>query len=242
MWTLLETESTALTAAAEARFRELVGRVGWITFNTRPDVAYAHSILCKWVHTPTVGADQLLTRTLRYLQETRDYSLHYPRLGSGAFLGWADADFAGDHITSRSHSGIVFTFNGVAVAWVSKQQGTVSLSTMEAETRAASLCAQMAAGFRILLADFAAPRSSPTPIFEDNRAALLMASQGSGIRKVKHVLIKLHFLMELVQDGTVRVIDVDTNEQLADALTKPLVKETLAFLALRLLGMSPARA
>jgi hypothetical protein len=108
---------------------------------------------------------------------------------------------------------------------------------MEAEARAASLCAQMAAGYRILLADFGAPRIAPTPIFEDNRAALLMATQGSGIRKVKHVLIKIRFLMELVQDGTVQVLSIATEMQLADVLTKPLVKDTLASFTRQLLGM-----
>ena len=41
---------------------------------------------------------------------------------------------------------------------------------------------------------------------------------------MKHAAIDFHFIREQVQNGTLRVSRVSSDDQLADALTKPLPK------------------
>ena len=48
--------------------------------------------------------------------------------------------------------------------------------------------------------------------------------------KTKHIVIKYHFLTELVQDKEVRLEYVNTKEQIEDILTKPLPKDALLYL------------
>ena len=58
---------------------------------------------------------------------------------STALHGWTDADWGGDMDDRKSTSGYVYTFAGGAIAWRSKKQATVSLSSTEAEYVAATL-------------------------------------------------------------------------------------------------------
>jgi hypothetical protein len=55
-------------------------------------------------------------------------------------LGYADAGLGGDLDTRRSTTGYVFKVFGGVVAWKSKRQSTVALSTMEAEYVFCRLC------------------------------------------------------------------------------------------------------
>ena len=55
-------------------------------------------------------------------------------------LAYSDSDYAGDLDSSKSTSGYVFKMNSGAVAWSSKKQPVVSLSTTEAEFIAATAC------------------------------------------------------------------------------------------------------
>ena len=48
-------------------------------------------------------------------------------------VGYSDADMAGDIDSRRSTSGYLVTFAGGAVAWQSRLQKCVALSTTEAE-------------------------------------------------------------------------------------------------------------
>ena len=43
---------------------------------------------------------------------------------------------------------------------------------------------------------------------------------------MKHVAIDFHFIRDQVQSGSLRVAHVSSNDQLADALTKPLSRST----------------
>ena len=57
-----------------------------------------------------------------------------------------------DWTTRRSTSGYAFFLGGAAIAYLSKKQPTVALSSTEAEIMAASICALEAVYLRTLLA------------------------------------------------------------------------------------------
>ncbi|KAG3073385.1 hypothetical protein PI125_g22248 [Phytophthora idaei] len=54
-------------------------------------------------------------------------------------VGYRDAEFAADKQDRTSVTGSFATPDGMAVGWICKKQGGVSLSTMEAEYTAASV-------------------------------------------------------------------------------------------------------
>ena len=56
--------------------------------------------------------------------------------------GWTNADSGGDIDSSRSTSSFLFTFAGGAIAWRTKKQAIVALSSTETEYIAATITAK----------------------------------------------------------------------------------------------------
>lgn len=67
--------------------------------------------------------------------------------------GYFDFDWAGDHTTKKSTSGIIFMLNGCPVNWYSKTQAMVALSSTEAEYVALTLATKEATWIRLLFTE-----------------------------------------------------------------------------------------
>ena len=78
----------------------------------------------------------------------------------------------------------------------------------------------------------------PVVMFCDNTSAINISKNPVMHSKTKYIVIKYHFVRELVQDKEIRLEYVHSKEQIADIFTKPLPKD--AFLYLRgKLGVIP---
>ena len=71
----------------------------------------------------------------------------------------------------------------------------------------------------------------PVVMFCDNTSAIKICKNLMMHSKTKHIVIKYHFVRELVQDKEIRLEYVHTKEHIVDIFTKPLPKD--AFLYLR---------
>ncbi|KRY25340.1 Retrovirus-related Pol polyprotein from transposon TNT 1-94, partial [Trichinella britovi] len=80
---------------------------------------------------------------------TKTAKLVYRRT-ENALTVYSDSDFGNDRDDRRSISGCVVCHSGAAIAWTSKKQRTVALSTTEAEYMALSHAAQETAWLRSL--------------------------------------------------------------------------------------------
>ncbi len=77
--------------------------------------------------------------------------------------------------------------------------------------------------FRNVLAELGFPLPSPSPLLVDNKSLIELATRFSGNHKrVRHFLVRIHFLMEQVKEKTISMEYVDTAANTADQLTKPL--------------------
>ena len=59
-------------------------------------------------------------------------------------------------------------------------------------------------------------------VFEDNMGALELSKVPKMRPRTKHINIKYHHFRQHVQDGTITVQHITTEEQVADIFTKPL--------------------
>jgi hypothetical protein len=59
-------------------------------------------------------------------------------------------------------------------------------------------------------------------VFEDNSGALKLARLPKLCPRTKHINICYHHFREHVGKGLVKIFPIDTKDQIADALTKPL--------------------
>ncbi|KAK2980732.1 hypothetical protein RJ640_011712 [Escallonia rubra] len=154
-------------------YRQLVGSLIYLTL-TRPDISYAVGVMSRYMQNPKKLHLEAVRRILRYVKGTLDYGIIYKKGGDCKLVGFCDADYAGDHDTRcsttglvgfsdsdwagclddrRSTSGSIFNLGSGTITWTSKRQATVALSSSEAEYIAATSSACQAVWLRKLLAD-----------------------------------------------------------------------------------------
>ena len=145
-----------------------------------------------------------------------------------SFVGYSDADWAGDPVTRRSTTAFAFLCNHVAIAWCSKRQKTVAASTVEAVYQAGAAAAREALWLRKLAADLDLEEGA-IPINIDNQGALSVARNPVTSSHSKHIDVHHHLLRERVARGEVAVRYCPTELMVADILTKALPANKFCF-------------
>jgi hypothetical protein len=176
-----------LTPQEHNQYRNLIGSMLYLSCWTRPDIAFAVSELSRFVSSPCQIHMLAAKHLLRYLKGTKDLGLQFTkpkdqssRNQTNILWGFVDSDWAGCPLTRRSTTGYVLMLNGAAVAWKSKRQPIVALSTAEAEFVAASSMIQETIYIRTLLHNLGYSQTAPTIIYEDNATCLKWANGAVG--------------------------------------------------------------
>ena len=140
---------------------------------------------------------QATKRILRYLCGTIDYGI---LLASGpcdnSFSSYADADWGRDIGTRRSISGVLHRIGNSSIAWASKLQPTVSLSSIEAEYRVLTDAAKDIIHFRRLFAEIGLQPVTATPLYSDNQSCIRLVDNPVIHAHTKHIEIQHHFICE----------------------------------------------
>ena len=67
------------------------------------------------------------------------------------------------------------------------------------------------------------PQYEPTVVFADNKSMITLATDYSeNLKRVKHFIRKINFLIEQVNASLIQFQYVETSDNTADILTKPL--------------------
>ncbi|KAK8945192.1 hypothetical protein KSP39_PZI008471 [Platanthera zijinensis] len=161
---------------------------------------------------------------LKYVKLTSDMGLLYRR-GMGFELhGYMDVDYGGDSDDRKSTSGYVFLAGTSVMSWCSKKQDSVSVSITEAKYKASALAAQEAIWLRRLVEDIHMKVRGLTLLCGDNKSALKLVNNPVCHAITKHIEIEHHFIREKVLEGSLMVKHVQSADNVADILTKPLAK------------------
>ena len=137
---------------------------------------------------------------------------------------FSDSDWAGCVETRKSTSCNMCRLGNAIIAWKSKKQPIVALSSTEAEYIALCAETQEVLWLRRLLAGIDLLQKDPTTIFEDNQGAMALSKNPKNHSRTKHIDVKFHFVRESVNNGTIAVEYRPTAEMVADTLTKGLAK------------------
>lgn len=208
----------------ETFFKQIVGSLMYLTA-TRPDLMFIVSLISRFMASPTELHFQAAKRTLRYLRGTMNYGILYKKGEVGNLLAFTDSDYAGDVEDRKSTSGYVFMMNGGAVAWSSKKQPIVTLSTTEAEFVAAAACACQAVWMRRVLKELSHLQEGSTMVMCDNSSTIKLSNNPILHGRSKHIDVRFHFLRDLTKEGIVKLVYCGTRNQIADLMTKPLKLE-----------------
>ena len=183
--------------------------------------------------------------------ETKNKGLIFTPDRSRGIEVYVDADFAGswdkadalDSSNVLSRTGFVIMFCGAPVLWCSKLQTEIALSTAEAEYIALSMAMRavipLLQMFQELKGVFGIDSLVPVVkcrVFEDNESAIAMSKNKKFTPRTKHIALKYHHFRKFVRDGTINILSVDTREQLAFILTKPVELNQYIYLHKKLTG------
>lgn len=224
--TVLAASTTPCVEGRRLQYQSLIGSLMFAAICTRPDIAYAVTTLSKFASNPAPEHELAAKRVLRYLKGTTQLGLCYKGTGDHAqapeLLGFCDSDWGSNPNDRRSITGYVFTVAGGAVSWQSKRQGSVALSSVEAEYMAARAAVQEAIWWRSILRDLGYKTDAPTRLLSDSMGSIAIANGSDQSTRTKHIDIQYHFTRECVEDRQVALVYVPTEMMAADTLTKPL--------------------
>ena len=228
-------------------YRTAIGMLTYLQGTTRPDISMAVHQCARFSMNPKLTHERAVKRIGRYLLGTKDRGIIYkPNMMKGLEC-YVDADFAGgwakadadnpDNVLSRT--GYIITYAGCPLIWASRMQTEISLSTAESEYIALSTSMRDVISIMQLMDEinkiFPLVKEKPKihckikedvpetkcKVYEDNESCIAMAKNRQFSPRTKHIAIKYHHFRRLV-NKTVTLHSIDTNEQMADALTKPL--------------------
>jgi hypothetical protein len=179
----------------------VIGMLGYLQGNSRPDITYVVSSAARFTHFPKRSHEEALKRIVRYLKGTMNEGLVLRPSDSLDVDCYVDADFAGlwphedklDSTCVKSRTGLTICVSNCPVIWSSKLQGDIATSTMEAEYSALSSAMRDDLPLRDLLLTLSPllglrnthATSFQTTIHEDNAGACNCSWNGfnNGLKK-----------------------------------------------------------
>ena len=157
------------------RYQRLVGRLIYLSL-TRPDIAYAISVVSQFMHAPSEDHMAVVMHILSYLKGAPGRRLIFKKHGHLEVKGYTDADWAGNITDHRSTSDYITFVAGNLVTWKSKKQNVVARSTAEAEYKGMTheICELL--WLIILLTEIGFKPKGAMLLYSDNQAAREIAN------------------------------------------------------------------
>jgi hypothetical protein len=136
---------------------------------------------------------------------------------------FVDSDHAGDLVTRRSRTGFVVFLNCAPIYWSLKKQTSCKTSTFGSEFVAMKKAMEYARGLRYKLRMIGMTVDKPTFVFGDNQSVLANTTAPASTLKKKSNAIAYYFVQEGCARKEWRTAYVNTNNNVTDLSTKPLV-------------------
>ncbi|GJR95534.1 retrovirus-related pol polyprotein from transposon TNT 1-94 [Tanacetum coccineum] len=201
------------TPTDQRTYRRMIGGLMYLTA-TRLDIAFATFVCARFQACPMVKHLKEVKRIFRYLRQSYNMGLWYPKDTGFELIAYLDADHAGCKDDCKSTSGgLQFLVRGAA----------------EAEYVSLSACCAQVIWMRTQLLDYGY-KYNRIPLYCDSKSAIAISCNPVQHSKTKHIDIRYHFIKEHVEKGTVEIYFVGTEYQLADLFTKALPKERFEYL------------
>ena len=233
-------ENDDQTIIDEPEYRAIVGSLIYAMTCTRPDLSWVVTKLSQHLSRPTTGDWALLKQVMRYIKGTINYKLNFMKHDKLQLVGYSDADWASSEEDRRSTTGYYFCLNNVgpAISWKSRKQPTVALSTCEAEYMALAETTQEAIYLKQVILDLNEDVVvEPILLFGDNQGSLAVVKNPVKHNRTKHIDIKYHFIRDYFNSNIIDITYVPSEENVADAMTKPISRVKLEKFGKSLFGM-----
>jgi hypothetical protein len=159
-------------------FRSVLGSLMYLACGTRPNLSYAVNMLARFSNNPSVKHWAALNHLIGYVKKNPRGGIKF-KDGPPSVRLFVDAGWGGEH--ERSTTGSLLQHYGNPIAWGSKRQDVVAMSTCAAEYVALLIATQNLANLKIVLDDI--DPVTDYKILCDNQAAVLVATNNASRKK-----------------------------------------------------------
>jgi hypothetical protein len=230
-----------------------IGKIIWAITTCQPDIFYASVKLSQSNSNPAEIHYHRLKHTIRYLYITRNDGIYFwhtqpqpalpeaplPTINSNAqdilldgrpehdatiAVAYCDSDWAMCVKTRLLFSGTCIQLASGTIAYKTRFQPTVALSSTEAESMAACDVGCMSLFVRSILWDLDISQEAATLAYEDNNGCTAMVNAQKPMTRTRHIDIKYFALCDWVERNLIWLEWIDTSINVADHLTKSLSK------------------
>ena len=137
-----------------------------------------------------------------------------------------DSDYAGDKGNRLSVTGYSIYINGYLISWKSRAHKCLTLSSTEAEYMAlCEICCKIL--FVKMILEFLGEKIEyPITVYAYYEGAIYLAYNAEIAKRTKHVDTMTHFVRHYVEDGTIKIKFVRSEDNEADIFTKKTTEST----------------
>lgn len=217
----LDDKKQITNLTSKVPYREAVGSLLYLSQITRPDITFSVNLVSRYIEDPKEQHWAAVKRIFKYLKGTINFGLIFSSRQKLILKGYSDADYAGDLDTRRSTSGSVFTLGSGSIAWSSRRQQCVSLSTTESEYIALSQGVQELTWLKLFIGELLGEQKMVPTMYGDNQSAIKLVKNPEFHRRTKHIDVRYHYIREKFNEGVFSLEYIPSKEQIADIMTKP---------------------
>jgi hypothetical protein len=226
----------------ECDYPQLVGALMYLMVCTRPDIAYAVSVLSRFMAPDrhTSAHWKAAKRVLAYLKKTKHLSLVLGRTQALEITAYSDAAYADDQEQRKSTLGYHISLGTGLVSWKAKLSDCVALSSAESEYYAGCETVKEAEWLAGLVRELGW-EVPPYKVLMDSQSARAIIKNSVINARSKHIEVKHHFIRQMHAEKKFVLKEVSSAANLADYFTKALPEERLRALTKESLQPVPAQ-
>ncbi|KAI4353150.1 hypothetical protein L6164_002120 [Bauhinia variegata] len=186
-----------------------------------------HMNKAKAVSTPLANHFKLSTRHAPSDDDEKARMQHIPyRPAIGSLIdpvlhGYTNSNLAGDVDTRKSTSSYLVNFAREVVAWQSKLQKCVALSTTEAKFIATTEACKELLWMKKFICELGFTQKRYI-LYCDSQSAIYLCKNPTFHGRSKHIDVKYHWIRDVLDSKSLELVKIHTNDNCLDMLTKIL--------------------
>ncbi|THH16138.1 hypothetical protein EW146_g4453 [Bondarzewia mesenterica] len=199
----------------------------YLALRLHPDIAYAVTTLSQFNANPGRIHWTAAKHVVQYLKGTPIWGLTIGGKQPLVLTDYTDASFgsiAGPLGSHRSILAFAFSLSSSIISWSSHKQCSTASSMCEAEFITAMHAAKEALWLRTVFTELELQPTGSIPIHCNNQSSIHLTHDQSFHDRSKHINIQHHFIRDAIEAGSIHYSYINTKQQLADVLTKPLAR------------------
>ena len=222
----------------EEDYLSLVMKIMFVATRTRPDILFATVVLATRSKNHLKTDYDRLIKVLKYLNGSRRKGLRYKSSGAIKLRMFVDAGFQ-THQDAKGHTGFVIfpDSSSAGVLFKCLKQRSVSQSSAEAELISLHEAVTYLNWVSSIYDDLGF-HCQPIPVYEDNKSTIMMSiDKQVGFKgRSKFIDRKFFGVYQHVENGSIELLYIGTEEQIADFFTKVIIGEKFNTLRYSIMG------